>query len=271
MDKNEYFKHPGISNSALGNFKQSPMHYKYCLENPPPDTKATLIGSAFHYMCFEPGMVHKYMKVLHEHERPVPSKDYRNPENKAWKDAIINECAAKGLELISSDDFGVAEDMYDAVERTPEAVELLRAGGNHYERMDTWEWDGLLFKRKTDVYNEFFQADLKSCECADPAVFARQIFSWDYHRQGGMYSDGDRILNDTEFFNPFFIVAVEKSPPYGVSVHLLTDEVLAYGCAEYRRLAKELDACRKADHWPGYNYKYNKTNNIYLPKYLNND
>lgn len=269
MDKNEYLKHPGLSNSRLCDFKQSPLHYKYRLDNPEPDTKATLTGSAFHYLCFEPGKIKNYMIVLDEHDRPVPSKDYRNAENKAWKDTKITEALRLKKEIISSDDFGVAQDMYEAVEKDSHAFELLRAGGNQYEKFDTWEWDGILFKKKTDIYNEYFQGDLKSCDNADPWVFSKQIFNWDYDQQGGMYSDAERILKDTAFFNPFYIIAVEKSPPYGVSVHELTNDVLQYGCDQYRKLAKQLEECRKKNHWPGYHYKYTGYNQVELPAWRN--
>lgn len=271
MLKDNYFKMPEISNSDLTNFEISPAHYKYFKDRPRPDTKATLTGSAFHYLCFEPENLPKYMLVLEEHNRPEPAKDYRNADNKKWKDEQVAAAQKNGLELISSDDFGIAQDMYDAISKDTEAFELLRAGGNQYERVDKWEWGGIKFRRKADIRNEFFMADLKSTDSADPRDFERSIFNWKYDRQGGMYSDGERIITGTDFFNPFYIIAVEKSPPYGVSVHLLTDEVLQYGCDRYRKLASQLDECAKADKWPGYAYKYNKVNNIYLPKYLRND
>lgn len=272
MLKSEYFAHPGISNSGLGNFKTSPAHYKYFKDYPPKDTEATLTGSAFHYLVFEPGNIQKYMMVINEHERPEPSKDYRNPDNKKWKDGLFAKAEAAKLEIISSDDFGKAEDMYDSVMSDSLAKDLIRASGVQYEHFDQWERDGLLFKRKMDIKHELFNADLKSCQSADPAEFVRTIFGWDYHRQGGMYSDGDRVLEDSSFFKEFYIIAVEKTPPYGVSVHLLSDEVLQYGCDEYRKLAKQLDECRKKNEWPGYSYKTKGTvNPILLPNYLKND
>ena len=267
-DKNRYFAHPALNNSALGDFKRSPAHYRYFKDNPQPDTKATLTGSAFHYLCFEPGKFDDYMTVLYEHERPEPSKDYRTKVNQEWKAAKILEAQRVGKELISSDEYGIACDMYDAIEKDSHALELLRAGGVEYERMDIWERDGILFKRKVDVYNPYFFADIKTCENADPDAFARSIWSWDYYRQGGMYSDGERVIKDSAFFNPFYLIAVEKSPPYGISVHELTDEVLAYGEREYRRLAKELKECERTGNWPGYAYKYAGSNAILLPAWM---
>jgi len=268
MDKHEYFKHPALSNSRLGDFKQSPAHYKYRLDNPSKDTKATLTGSAFHYLCFEPGMISKYMMVLREEERPEPKKDYRNTDNKKWKDDQINLALSKGLELISSDEFGIAEDMYDAVTKDPQAFELLRAQGNKFETVGLWEREGIEFKRKTDIHNPDFIADLKSTENADPFAFEKSLFSWEYDRQGGMYADGERVMTDSQFFNPFYIIAVEKSPPFGVSVHELTHDVLTYGAAEYMDLARKLKECEKKNEWPGYSYKYlGGYNQINLPKW----
>jgi hypothetical protein len=270
MDKQDYLKIDRISNSELGWFKRSPLHYKHYKDNPPKDTKATLTGSAFHYLVFEPGNFSKYMMVINEHERPEPNKDYRNAENKKWKDQIVLSAQTKGLELISSDEFGVAQDMYDAVMSDPRASELLKAKGNKFEKTDFWEWDGLQFKRKADIWNPDFIADLKSTQTADPRGFARKIFEWDYHRQGGMYSDGDRQIEGSEFFKDFYLIAVESEAPYGVSVHMLTEEVLQYGCDEYRTLARELNECKIKNEWPGYSFR-GQINNIFLPKYLKND
>lgn len=272
MDKNRYFQHPGLNNSSLGEFKRSPAHYKYFKDHPEekPETKATLTGSAFHYLCFEPGKIWDYMMVLREEDRPVPNKDYRTKENKEWKDSKIAEAERLGLQLISSDEMGIAEDMYAAVENDSQALEIIRAKENEFERMDIWERDGILYKRKADIYNPYYIADVKSCENADPAYFARSIWSWEYDRQGGMYSDGERVIKDSSFFNPFYLIAVEKSPPFGVSVHELSDEVLEHGAKEYRQLGRELRECERTNSWPGYWYKYGResANRIHLPTWM---
>jgi len=271
MDKNEYFKHPGLNHSSLSDFEISPAHYLYRKNNPDPDTKATLIGSAYHYLCFEPGKFDMYMIVLHEHQRPVKDKDYRNTENKEWKAAKTAEAERTGRQIISSDDYGIACDMYEALEKCPEAFELIRSKHAEYEKFATWEWNGIVFKRKTDIWHPDYQADLKSVVSADIRAVERTVFEYKYYRQGGMYADGDRVINDSIFFNPFYIIAQEKTPPYGVSLHLLTDEVLDYGAQEYRKLAIQFDECRKTNKWPGYSYKYQDYNKISLPKYLRNE
>jgi len=262
MLKDEYFKMKGYNFSSLSNFLDSPAYYKYCLDNPTPPTKNMGIGSAFHYLCFEPENIWKYMFLLDETKRPVPGSDYRNIENKEWRKKELE--SAGDREIISSDDYQVAQDMYASIQKNKEAWEILRYKENVYEKASQWEWNGMLFKRKVDFSCPLFMGDVKSCENPNPKYFARKIFDWEYDFQGGMYSDGERIIEDSEFFKDYYIIAVGNKPPHLSSVLQLTDEVLDYGCSKYRSAALGVRECEKKGEWPA----YPGLNQVYLPKYL---
>lgn len=270
-DKTAYRKLEALNYSALKQFEKSPAHFRYYMDYPEAreDTVATLTGSAWHYLTIDEANFNKHMVVLNEAERPEPSKNYQTKVNQVWKADKIAEAARAGLQIISSDDLGIAQDMAEELWKDHQARELIKAAGVIPEMVSTWTRDGIKFKCMRDIWHPEYCLDLKSCQSADPTDFERDIFKMDYHLQGGLYSDPDRVLNDTQFFNPYFIVAQEKTAPYGVSVHLLSDEVLEYGFKKMLKLAKGVKKCEETGIWPGYSSKYSDYNTVNLPEWLN--
>lgn len=266
MIKDDYFKLPGYSNSELKNFAQSPEYYKYRKNNPTKPTPAMLIGSCLHYLVFEPDNFDKYMKVLDTSKRPSPSQTFAETKNKAWKAKFYKE--AEGLEVIEKEDYDTVQRMRDKLYATPESALLLNYTRNEYEKVLQWEADGIQYKGKLDIYSDQFICDLKKAACADVAYF-RAVINSEYFQQGGMYADGDRILSDSSFMKPFYFIAVEDEPPYGVSVHLLTDDYLEYGATKYRTLGQQLKVCEQKNYWPSYPFKSKDGIELVdLPKYL---
>lgn len=268
MQPAQYRNLKGINNSSLSEFERSPAHYFYYVNYPDErkETPATLIGSAYHLLIWEPHKFDLEMFVLDEAQKPEPKKDYRNTANKAWKDAMILKVGNR--QVISSDDLCVVHDMMDQLAKDPQAWELICAcrEAGRVEFADQWERDGILYKRKVDGWHPDFICDTKSTDDADLIPFERSIFTYKYDRQGGMYSDADRVHNETEFFNPYYLIAQEKTAPYGVSVHELSTEVLERGAARYRELGKQIQACIDSGKWPGYSSKYKgDVNTVNLP------
>lgn len=271
MDKNKYRKIEALNYSALKEFAKSPAHFRYYMDYPAEhkDTQATLTGSAWHYLCIDQKNFDRHMMVLNEADRPVPEKNYQTKANQEWKAAKIAEAARLGISIISSDDLNVAQDMAEKLFLDSQARELIQSAAAEAEKVHTWEREGIKFKCMGDIWHPDYRVDLKSCQSADPTDFEKTIFYEDYHSQGGLYSDADRALGGTEYFNPYYIIAQEKTPPYGVSVHLLTDEVLEYGFKKMLKLARGVVACQKSGIWPGYSSKYTDANIVNLPEWLN--
>jgi hypothetical protein len=137
----------------------------------------------------------------------------------------------------------------------PESRDLIQYTRSVFEKVNTWDWEGIKFKSKLDISSDLFICDLKSTRDASPASFKRTIFDERYYRQIGMYADGDAIINDTMILKDCYIIAIESAPPYGVSVHKITTDYLQQGIVEYRNLAQQLTQCRKDKYWPTYTYK----------------
>lgn len=271
--KDPYFGIKKISQSGLINFERSPMYYKYVTDNPVIPTLPMKFGNLGHYNVLEPHNLGNYIMILDESKRPVPDKNYQTKVNKEWKDAIELSATALDMILLSSNDKLRADDCKEALHRNQQARELLEAGGNKFESGIEWKKGKSECKGKIDVRNEFFLADLKFLENADPGEVLKAIFKRKYHRQGAMYLDGDAGGQlDFADMKDYFIIACENDAPYGVSVHRLTKELIVHAYTEYTTLVGQIQICIDNNHWPDYDFKAKISNSgifdVDLPNYL---
>lgn len=269
MTKQEYFALPGYSNSELGWFDVSPEYYRHMKDLGRGPSDAMMIGSAVHYLTFEPENFFNYMMVLDRNLMPEPSKDFRTKVNQEWRTNQFIIAMERGVEIIDSDDFKKAKEMANKLLDVPESRDLIKYTRAKFESVLQWVTDGVQFKGKTDEISDLFVLDLKTSRDASPRAFKSTIFNEKYYRQLGMYADGDRIINDTMILKDCYIIAIESEPPYGVSVHKISTDYLELGIKEYRVLAAELEICKKNNVWPTYTHKCKEgIELVELPKFL---
>ncbi|MEL6985998.1 MAG: PD-(D/E)XK nuclease-like domain-containing protein, partial [Actinomycetota bacterium] len=93
--------------------------------------------------------------------------------------------------------------------------------------------------------------DYKTCDIADPEVFARAADNYGYPTQADHYLDGVRAL--TGAIDPAFVfIAQEKTAPYLVSVFELDHVAMQIGAIR-NRWARDIYAeCTATGHWPAY-------------------
>ncbi len=245
----DYFKHPALSNSKLGWYKQSPKHYKYFQEHGKEDRPAYLIGSATHTVLFEPELFKGIYHVVDESQRPFPDKDFRKAENKIWLSDITEAYSHK--KIITLEEYDMIMFMMEELQDNNQAVEILK--GAKYEQEVFWTdpETKLECKKKIDIQGQGYKGDYKTADNADPFLWQRKAWGMDYYRQAGFYSLTDSI----ESPEPFWFIVQEKKAPYAVSVHLCTQEMINYGKDEAMKLMKQLLACKNADYWPSYEIK----------------
>lgn len=271
--KDPYFQSKGISQSGLKIFEKSPLHYKWSLTNPIVPTEAMKFGSLTHYVCFEEEIMFDYVAVFDDKHRPVPSADYRNKENQKWKANKITEIELSGKVAYLGVDYDRARTMRDRLHANPQSREVLFARGNIFESGTHWMKGKSQCKGKIDVKNEYFLADLKTAQDADPHAFHRTIFNMKYDRQGAMYLDGDAGGNlNFEDMKEYMIVAIEPEEPHAISVHRLRKEVIQYAYHDYCNLVNQLQTCLDTNVWQGYEFKAGFADHgifeVKLPKYL---
>lgn len=256
----DYFAHPAISNSKLGWYKKSPAHYKYFQEHGTEDRPAYLIGSATHTVLFEPETFDGLYHVMDESKRPVlitekgAIADFRNAENKKWKEDIYEAYSHK--KIITTGEYDMIKRMMDALQENGQVKEMLQESIFEQEAFWTDSATGLQCKKKMDIVSKsgLFRADYKTTDNADPYKWQKKAWSMDYYRQAGFYGLDDK-LDESAKTTPFWFIAQEKVAPYGVSVHLCTQEMINYGKDEANKLLGQIKACTDADYWPSYEVK----------------
>jgi len=167
---------------------------------------------------------------------------------KAW-DAF--EEANPGADLFTSTELATAEPIVASLLEDPRhwhARDLL-THGTFKERIH-WSWLGRPCSGEPDVAGEFL-VDLKTTRNAQPEWFKRDALWRSYHAQLAWYRNG-LLLCGSQPPAECYIVAVETSPPYPVTVLRLTERTIEQGERLCRLWMERLISCESSNQWPGY-------------------
>lgn len=93
-------------------------------------------------------------------------------------------------------------------------------------------------------------ADLKTSSSTEPALFMKQCLRLGYHAQLAAYLDA--AAQNGHSRQRAFIIGVETSPPYAVTVLHVTPRTLEQGRKLNRLWMERLLACEQANEWPSY-------------------
>lgn len=256
-----------ISNSQLTAFKKSPAHWlQYILEEK-ITTPAMLLGKVAHCLALQPEKFKDQFVIYDEKKRPRPDMNFNGKENRKWRNDLIEQAKASKLILVDKETHDHATNMVHELKRDFEAKKWL---DGEYEKDLRWKFLGFTFYGIRDITHNDYIVDLKFVQSADPFVFQRYLFREGVYRQGGMYLDGEMNGQFTgEPHKRVIFIAVESSPPYGVSVHELDYEVINAGVNEYRRLSEQLKECIDANFFPSYSFRsISGTFDVTLPNFL---
>lgn len=218
--------------STLKHMAQSPAHYLWAAQHEPPQSAAFRLGSAVDALLTGQGD-----RVVCCSARKG-TKDYIKFLESAPEDALILPAA----------EFGKACDMADAVTAHKQAAALLEG---ERQRFVEWRWLGRHCAGTPDVFTLDHLTELKTGRTSQPERFMSSARWYGYHAQLAWYR---RALIECGFGTPAscWIVAVESSPPYPVTVFRLTDNALDLGERACRAWMERLLVCEESDCWPGY-------------------
>lgn len=236
-----------ISSTALRTIlTKSLKHYKYGLENPEPVTAAMEFGSAYHSLILEPVAFYESYFFLDPSKKPNPNKDYRDGENKKWKDAKVSENS--GRTLLTTEIWEQLHDMAKALQTYEGFAFILRDG--IAEESFFGEFDGMPVRVRPDYLTQFGIVDLKTTTDASPEGFGKIIANSKYHVQAALYSDV--IAAFTGEVLPFFFLAQEKTAPFVAQMYLVPEWLIEQGRYEYREALHSLRIARETDVWTAY-------------------
>jgi exodeoxyribonuclease VIII len=231
------------SKGALDRFHRSPAHYLAWVSGDAKDeaSPALAFGSAFHCAALEPERFASEYLV-----EPTFRGKGSVKARAAWREEHAEQS------FLDADDARAIAGMVASLRAHPLAAELLEEG----EPEVTLRWrdaaTGIECKARGDFYARELGVcvDLKSTSDARADSFERSIANFTYHRQHGFYADGFDALDAA--LERFVFVAIEKEPPYAVSVFVLDEDAIRRGRFSIREDLERLRECIDRDHWPAY-------------------
>lgn len=195
--------------------------------------------------------VHAYL-LGGEKNVAVYTDGARNAKFKKWQDFQARN-VGKHI-LIPSELEGVAG-MRKSLESHPRAMSLL---DGIQERTITWEEGGRACMGTPDVVipknGKTIGVELKTTQTSHPERFVWQCRKMAYHAQCAWYKRGIELCGNYQpaLVDEFFIVAVESTAPYPVTVFKLDQESLEAGAKMNRLWLEQLLVCERNDHFPAY-------------------
>jgi hypothetical protein len=181
----------------------------------------------------------------------------RNPKFKVWQEF---QAANDGKLILIPSELGAADGMRRSLEAHPRAMELL--AGIQEQRID-WVDMGRACRGTPDVVHlipdgkggaKKIGVELKTCVTSHPERFAWQCRKMSYHAQCAWYKHGleRSMAYPAGPVTEFFVVAVESTAPYPVTVFRFDEESLIMGHKQNRLWLEQLLGCERSGHFPAY-------------------
>lgn len=283
----QYHSSPGVSKSKLDSIAISPLNYWDQHVNPgrePREYKHCFaVGDGTHKLVLEPGTFEETYAVsfdktaypdalntVDDMKRALASENLMTSGSKPELARRLLEEAnfprGKILMFLEADhnatmagkipmpsrDYKSMLSMLRAVNSHHTAGGLLRDAITEQSFYVTDEF-GILRKCRTDAISADgqFALDLKTTDDVSEDGFGRTIAQRRYHVQGAWYLDILRALYGSDAPQTFVFIAVQKTRPYDVAVHYLTEQQIELGRMLYRRDLARLVECERSGIWPG--------------------
>lgn len=247
MNDKQYNELEGLRRSDLWVLNKTPLHFKYNLENPQPQTEALLFGSAIHKYILEPEDFNNEYIVM-------PQVDRRTKEGKEIYNDFMALAQEKDLTVISQENYQQIQDMAQVLKQDQLVNDLLE--GAKFEQVYSWTdpETNTHLKVKADIITQFegktYIVDYKTTTSCEYKDFYRSMRKYGYDFQAGMYSEvvENNLLESVEFA----FIAQEKTPPYAYRVFWVDKEVVRTGKGKLHNLLRLYKECVDNNQWQGY-------------------
>lgn len=248
MPNEVYHSHEFTSASQLKKIASTSLaHFKFERENPKEPTAALIFGNAYHTLILEPERFKEEYFTLGMDAIPKPGSDFRNAENKAWKERELAKNAGKTF--LSNEDWITLFGMKEALENYPNFMFLLSNGVA--EESYFAEIDGQGVRVRPDYVSKFGIVDLKTCQDASLDAFGRDAAKMRYLIQAALYTDVLRAFRGGDE-PPFFFLAQEKTAPYIPQMYRVPSYLIEAGRAQYQDALRALFTAQTTDIWSAY-------------------
>lgn len=216
--------------SALRQMGKSAAHYRAAIAAESATTSGMDIGSAADLMILGGQPVLAY-----------PGAVRRGKEFEAFSAAHPNAL------IVTRKEYDQASGIAEAIAGCHDAVRLLTGVR---QRTHYWDFQGRPCRGTPDVVGDGFLTDLKTSETSDPRYFPWKVKRYAHHAAAAWYRHGLALCD--VLIAESYIVAVEQTAPYVVTVFRLTDHVLELGERLWRLWFEQLKVCEESDAFPPY-------------------
>lgn len=261
-----YHQSPGISRSALMEFRESPLDYwhKYINPDRPPEKRKKHFdfGQAFHTLVLEPEEFDNRFVV-------VPHLKRNTKVGKKLDDEINLSLNGRGKIIEKLPDGHADSDYQDLIRMvkimkeeifTLLGVDLSKA---KIEKSIYWidKDTGILCKARPDIWQGTCILDIKGEVDISPKTFVRSANDKGYHVQMAMIAEELLTLFGVEITRSIFPV-VGKKPPYPSGIYSLDKPSIELGRKIFKEELRKYKICLETDHWPSHGVQ-----EISLPRY----
>ena len=124
--------------------------------------------------------------------------------------------------------------------------------------------DGLLVPQNDKGKGEIL--DIKTTQDASPEGFQRELRKYNYDLQIAFYLHTMRCANLP--CSEMYLVAIEKTPPYAVGVHVLSEIYIKHS---EKRMIQTLEKIKHAESTQDFSTGWPEINQVHLPAWLEDD
>lgn len=265
LEEDLYHAFPACSNSLLSELKKSPAHAWYALTNKGAEADHFDIGTAVHAALLEPD---KYESQYTLAEVCSASKaDGTQCVNSGtgrylgtWLCGVHSKGKASekdDVQILTPSLAATVAGVSKSASEHPHVRRLLTepmSQGGFNELTALWmdQKTGTPCKARLDFLSPDGKAivDLKTTKDASPHAFRNSLYNFGYYRQAAMYTDAAGLYGAQ--VEDYYILAIEKTPPFGLRLYRLSSDAIEQGRREVRVLLDRFARCIEHDSWPGY-------------------
>lgn len=231
-----------LSFSAIKQFAQSPAHFMAYKLGQRVETPAMKKGTMIHCAILEPDELENRYTILKKEELPNPESDFRNTENKKFKELFEAKATSEGKEIIAPSDWDNLIAHRDLA-YSNEAIAPYLNGLVKKEDYATWEFGGFNWRGVRDGVGKSYVLDLKTVADADPNRTRYLCDQEKYHWQQFLYKQAPDI---SPFYASFNLLVDGNM---GISLHEISWSKLAKAESELLKLLDRFKQCIDLDQW----------------------
>lgn len=285
MTNEEYHATIGLSKSKLDALSISPLNYWDEHINPDREPReykhCFAVGDGTHKLVLEPGTFEKtyavgfdksqYPEALNTIDQLKQALNDRGIAARGSKPELVRILRQDGytglimseleeqhklkmanLIPIPANDYKNMMAMLSAINRHHTAGKLLKEAAVEESYFVTDE-NGILRKCRTDAISACGNViiDLKTTDDVSDWGFGRTISQRRYHVQAAWYLDILKMLYGDDAPSTFAFIAAQKTRPYDVAVHVITEDQIQLGRLYYQKDLQTFIECERTGIWYG--------------------